>query len=35
MQQAYDDEARELEIHIAAKLSEAFDGSESKGIVVQ
>jgi len=35
MQQAYDDEARELEIHIAAKLAEAFDGSESKGIVVQ
>ena len=35
MQQAYNDEAREIEMHIAAKLAEAFDGSESKGIVVQ
>jgi len=34
MQQAYNDEAREIEMHIAAKLAEAFDGSESKGIVV-
>ncbi len=35
MQQAYNDEARELEAHIAASLQAAFDGSESKGIVVQ
>lgn len=35
MQQAYDDEAKELEIHIRAKLEEASDGLESKGIVVQ
>lgn len=35
MQQAYDDEAREIESHIASKIAEAFDGSESKGIVVR
>ena len=35
MQQAYNDEARELEAHISASLQVAFDGSESKGIVVQ
>ena len=35
MQQAYNDEAHEIEMHVAAKLAEAFDGSESKGIVVQ
>ena len=34
MQQAYNDEARELENHIAAALQAAFDGSESKGITV-
>lgn len=34
MQQAYNDEARELENHIAASLQAAFDGSESKGITV-
>lgn len=35
MQQAYDDEAKELEIHIRAKLEEAAEGLESKGIIVQ
>lgn len=35
MQQAYDDEAKELEMHIRAKLEEAAEGLESKGIVVQ
>ena len=34
MQQAYNDEARELETHITAALQVAFDGSESKGITV-
>jgi hypothetical protein len=35
MQQAYNDEAKELESHITAAFQAAFDGSESKGIVVQ
>lgn len=35
MQQAYDDEAKELETHIRAKLEEALEGIESKGIIVQ
>lgn len=35
MQQAYNDEAKELENHINAAFQAAFDGSESKGIVVQ
>jgi hypothetical protein len=35
MQQAYNDEAKELEDHITAAFQAAFDGSESKGIVVQ
>jgi hypothetical protein len=35
MQQAYNDEARELEAHIASYLLQAADGLESKGIVVQ
>jgi hypothetical protein len=35
MQQAYNDEAKELEGHITAAFQAAFDGSESKGIVVQ
>ena len=35
MQQAYNDEAKELEDHITAAFQSAFDGSESKGIVVQ
>jgi hypothetical protein len=34
MQQAYNDEARDLETHITAALQVAFDGSESKGITV-
>jgi hypothetical protein len=35
MQQAYNDETRELEAHIASYLLQAADGLESKGIVVQ
>jgi hypothetical protein len=35
MQQAYNDEARELEAHIASYLLQAADGLELKGIVVQ
>ena len=34
MQEAYNDEAKELESHIAASLQEAADGMETKGIVV-
>jgi hypothetical protein len=35
MQQAYDDEAKELEIHIRAKMEEAAEVLEKHGVTVK